>query len=77
VDGKRLLIYGCFPKKGATLFINGERQKHLLPDEERPRGLAVAQKAGARIAPGQTVTIEFRYPDGTQSNTFLFTRPSQ
>jgi hypothetical protein len=75
VDEKRLLAYGCFPKKGATLMLNGVRQKHTLHDEERRRGLVIAKKAGALIAPLQTVTIQLQFPDGTASNTLLYTRP--
>jgi hypothetical protein len=75
IDGKRLLVYGCFPKKGATLVLNGVRQKHTLHDEERRRGVVIAKKAGALIAPQQSVTLQLQFSDGTVSNTLLYTRP--
>lgn len=77
VDGKRLLVYGCFPKKGATLLLNGLPQKHTLRDEERRRGLVIARKAGAAIAPLQTVTIQLQFPGGILSNQLLYTRPAE
>jgi hypothetical protein len=77
VDGKRLLVYGCFPKKGATLLLNGVPQKHTFHDEERRRGLVIAKKAGAAIAPLQSVTIQLQFPGGILSNQLLYTRPAE
>jgi hypothetical protein len=77
VDGKRLLVYGCFPKKGATLLLNGLPQKHTLHDADRRRGLVIAKKAGAAIAPLQSVTIQLLFPGGILSNQLLYTRPAE
>lgn len=75
IDGKRLLVHGCFPKKGAVLLLNGVPQKHTVHDEDMKRNLVIAKKAGALIAPQQTVTIQLVFPGNLQSNVLTFTRP--
>jgi hypothetical protein len=75
IDEKKLLVYGCFSKKGATLLLNGVPQKHTLHDADRPRGLVIGRKVSVLIAPRQTVTIQLQFADGTLSNQLLYTRP--
>jgi hypothetical protein len=75
INGKKLLVHGCFPKKGAVLLLNGVPQKHTVHDEEMNRNLVIAKKAGALIAPQQTVTIQLQFPGNLQSNVLTYTRP--
>lgn len=75
IEEKKLLVYGCFTKKGATLLLDGVPQKHTLHAEDRRRGLVIGKKVGALIAPQQTVTIQLRFADGTISNQLMYTRP--
>ena len=77
VKGKRLLITGHNFDDGATLLLDGERQKKTHNDELTPTTLLIASKSGKRIAPGRTVTLQVRNNDDRLSNQFLFTRPIQ
>lgn len=86
VSGKQLLVSGHDFGNGATLFMcdtcaapatEGSRVKKTFNDEATPTTLMVARKAGKTIAPGQSVNLQVQNPDGTVSNTFTFTRPSQ
>lgn len=60
---------------GARLFLKGERQKKTANDATNPTTVLMARKAGKLIEPGQTVTLQVRNSDGTDSNELLFTRP--
>jgi uncharacterized delta-60 repeat protein len=76
VQGKRLIVYGKNFEMGAELLMNGEKQKKTFNDDVNPTTVLIAKKSGKKkIAPGQTVTLQVRNPDGTLSNEFLYTRP--
>lgn len=75
VVGERLFLYGLFPRRGGKLFLNGKRQKHVLPDEQEERCILIANKAGKNIAMGETVTLQARFPGGRFTPEFKFTRP--
>jgi hypothetical protein len=59
----------------AQVFLDGERQKKTFNDEENPTTLIIAKKSGKNIQPGQAVMLQVKNPDGTLSDSFLFTRP--
>ena len=75
VKGKNLFVMGENFGLGATLLMDGARQKKTFNDEVTPNTLMVAKKAGKNIEPGQTVVLQIRNPDDTLSNEFRFTRP--
>ena len=75
VSKKQLLVMGENFDIEALLFMDGGRQKKTFNDELTPNTLLVARKAGKNIAPGQTVILQVKNPDGTPSNEFSFTRP--
>ena len=74
INGKRLLVSGFNFDDGTVLLVNGEEQR-TRNDEDDPRMQLIAKKAGKFIAPGQTVTLQVRKPDGTVSEGFSFTKP--
>lgn len=75
VSGKKLFVSGGNFADGATLFLNGQKQKKTTNDEANPRTMLVAKKAGNAIAPGTQVTLEVENPDGSRSAMFIYTRP--
>jgi len=84
VQGKQLLISGQNFGDGASLFscdtcaspaTDGTKMKKTFPDETTPSTLLVARKGGKSIAPGQTVNLQVKNPDGSLSNVFTFMRP--
>jgi dienelactone hydrolase len=74
VNGKKLILLGEGFQTGAVIFMNGEGQK-TRNDEQSPATTLIAKKAGKQIATGQTVTLQVRNPDGSETSPFLFTRP--
>ena len=84
VQGKQLLVSGQNFGDGASLFscdtcampaTDGSKMKKTFNDELTPATLMVSRKGGKSIAPGQTVNLQVKNPDGSVSNTFTFTRP--
>jgi len=75
VNKKQLLVSGNNFAFEAQLLMDGSKQKKTFNDDITPSTLLVARKAGKFIAPGQTVMLQVRNPDGTLSNEFSFTRP--
>ena len=75
IVGKRLLISGERFDDGAVILLDGKKQK-TVRDELDP-SLLVGKKAGKRIDPGQSVTIQIRNSDGFLSTEFGFSRPQQ
>jgi hypothetical protein len=73
VSGKRLLVDGNGFDSGAKILIDNEPQK-TVNDEQNPSTLLVGKKAGKKIAPGQSVTLQVKNSDGSLSNEFRFTR---
>ena len=60
---------------GATLLLDGKKQKKTVNDEVNPSTMLIAKKAGKTIDRGATVTLQVRNLDGTTSDPFSFTRP--
>jgi hypothetical protein len=84
VQGKQLLVSGQNFGDGAQLFMcdacampatDGSKLKKTFNDETTPATLIVSRKGGNQIAPGQTVNLQVKNPDGSVSNAFTFTRP--
>ncbi len=73
VSGKKLFVNGQNFAAGAVILMNGVKQKTLM-DEENPTTVLIGKKAGKLIAPGQTVLLQIRLPDGTLSEEFSFTK---
>lgn len=75
VSGKKLLVMGENFALEAQVLLDGEPQKKTFNDEENPTTLIIAKKSGKKIQPGQAVMLQVKNPDGTLSDSFLFTRP--
>ena len=75
VIGKKLYLYGKGFDFDAELLMNGDVQKGTTNDSASPSTMLIARKSGKKIAPGGTVTLQVRNPDGTLSSEFIFTRP--
>ncbi len=74
ISGKNLLVSGSGFDKNAKILIDGQEQK-TKNDKTNPSGTLIGKKAGKKIAPGQSVTLQVRNPDGSLSNQIPFTRP--
>jgi hypothetical protein len=68
IKGKHLDITGSGFERGAVILLDGQQQKTLFKSGTSLRG----KKVGRRIAPGQSVTLEVRNPDGSLSPLFSF-----
>jgi hypothetical protein len=77
VDHKRLIVEGSNFQPGAELYLDGQKQKKTRNDDLSPSTRLIARKSGKRIAPGQTVSLIVRNPDGKSSLEFKLTRPAQ
>ncbi len=75
VQGKKLIVIGGNFSEGATLFMNGARQKKTTNSEDTPTTTLIAAKSGKSVARGSTVILQVQNPDGTRSNEYFFTRP--
>lgn len=73
VNGKKLLVFGESFQMGAVVWLN-EVDQGTLNDEDFSH-LLRCKKAGKKIAPGSTVTLTVKNPDGAVSEPFPFTRP--
>ncbi|HJQ26930.1 MAG TPA: SBBP repeat-containing protein [Blastocatellia bacterium] len=76
VQGKKLMIYGEEFSAGATVLIDG-REQNTANDPDNQSTMLVSKKAGKKIAAGQHVMISVRNADGTLSDEYPFTRPTQ
>ena len=74
--GKKLFVAGFNFDDGTVVLVDGDKQK-TRNDEENPGMRLIAKKAGNFISPGHTVTLQVRKSDGTESESFSFTRPTQ
>ncbi|HMG33423.1 MAG TPA: choice-of-anchor V domain-containing protein [Blastocatellia bacterium] len=74
-SGKKLFVSGENFQDGAKVEMDGVPQK--TANDEDSSHLLRCKKAGKKISPGQTVTLIVRNPDGTASNSFLYTRPDE
>jgi len=73
VSGKKLFVFGENFQMGAVVLLNGDEQATLNDDDFSH--MLRCKKAGKKIAPGQTVALRVRNPDGSVSSSFSFTRP--
>ena len=73
VVGSALLVLGENFSSGATIVLKGAPRKTTI-DEANPVGLLIAEKAGKKIKPGRTVTLQVRNTDGAVSPKFRFIR---
>ena len=71
---KKLFVFGQNFGMGAVVQLDGAEQA-TVNDEEDPLHTLRCKKAGKKIAPGSTVTLTVRNPDGTVSAPFTYTRP--
>lgn len=73
ISGKNLRITGMDFDPGASILLNGEKQKSRN-DDLSPNSILIAKKAAKRIKAGKTVTLQVMNSDGTLSDEFSFTR---
>jgi photosystem II stability/assembly factor-like uncharacterized protein len=73
IKGKKLIVTGESFDKDAVILINNLDQE-TQNDDTLPSTVLISQKAGKKIAPGQTITIRVRNADGRLSDGFAFTR---
>jgi hypothetical protein len=74
IDGKKLIVTGSGFDQGAKVLVDGQEQK-TRNDDQNPSGVLIANKAGKKIKPGRTVTLQVRNSDGALSNELRFSRP--
>jgi hypothetical protein len=74
IQGKNLIVTGTGFLKHAVIIVNGT-DVHTK-SVQGSSTMLVAKKLGKQIVVGQTVSIQVRNPDGTLSNTIMFTRMS-
>jgi|GEM_PF-1049338 len=73
-SAKKLFVLGQNFAIGAVVELNGSDQG-TLNDDNDPSHFLRCKKGAKKIAPGSTVTLTVRNPDGTRSGAFTFTRP--
>jgi photosystem II stability/assembly factor-like uncharacterized protein len=74
VSGKKLFVYGQGFDGGAKVELSGESQK-TKNDSTNPNTNLISKKAGKKIAPGQSVTLQVRLAGGGLTPAFTYTRP--
>jgi hypothetical protein len=74
VSGKKLFVMGQNFMMGAVVESNGD-EVATLNDDGDPSHFLRCKKGGKKIAPGSTVTLTVRNPDGSRSASFSFARP--
>jgi hypothetical protein len=74
---KELVVTGENFDLDAELFLNGKKQKKVSVRDAPTEMVLRAKKSGKKIAPGETVTLQIKNPDGTMSEEFPFKRPEQ
>lgn len=74
ISGKKLIVAGRGFGRGARILVDGAEAK-TKNDASNPAAMLIAKKAGRSIAPGQTVSLQVRNPDGITSGVFSFRRP--
>ncbi|HXU37549.1 MAG TPA: choice-of-anchor V domain-containing protein [Blastocatellia bacterium] len=73
-SAKKLFVFGQNFGNGAIVELNGNDQA-TLNDDGDPSHFLRCKKGAKKIAPGSTVTLTVRNPDGTRSAPFTFNRP--
>lgn len=76
ISRKKLFVTGENFDLGAEIILNDKKENKVSNDLQNPSTLLVARKAGKKIAVGDTVRLQVRNPNGTQSEVFSFTRPA-
>jgi hypothetical protein len=71
VQGKNLIVRGEFFDPNAAVLTDG-KVRNTTPDVSSPTKTLIANKAGKKIKPGKTVTIQVRNSNGEVSEPFLF-----
>lgn len=74
--GKKLVVNGQNFAIGAGVEVKG-KEVATLNDDADPSHLLRCKKGAKKIAAGTTATIVVRNPDGTASDSFLYTRPEE
>jgi uncharacterized delta-60 repeat protein len=69
VSGKRLFVEGTDFDDGASVLLNGQKQK-TANDGEQPANRLLCKKAGKKIRPGDTIKV--RNSNGVESAEFVF-----
>jgi photosystem II stability/assembly factor-like uncharacterized protein len=70
-QGKNLIVSGEFFDPNAVVLLDG-KARNTTPDVSSPTKTLIATKAGKKIKPGKTVTIQVRNSNGEVSEPFLF-----
>lgn len=76
IKGKKLIVTGESFDKGAVILI-ANLEQDTQNDESLPSTVLISNKAGKKITPGQAVVIQVRNSEGSLSEPFSFTRPTQ
>ena len=74
VNGKKLVVRGENFDSGASILVDGKKQK-TRNDSQNPSAVLIGTKAAKRIEAGRTVTIQIRNADESLSREFRFARP--
>lgn len=75
IKKKQLIVTGKNFEAPTEIYINGEKQKKVVNDEQNPATTVIALKAGRFIAPGQMVMVQVRNSNtGITSAEVMFTR---
>lgn len=73
---KKLFVFGQNFAIGAVVELNGD-EVGTLNDDDDPSHFLRCKKGAKKIAPGSSVTLTVRNPDGTLSAPFTFDRPPE
>jgi hypothetical protein len=60
---------------GPVILVDGIAER-TVPDQGHPDAILIAPKSAKKIKPGQTVTIQVQFPDGSTTNSISYTRPT-
>jgi hypothetical protein len=69
-SGKRLFVMGENFESGASILINGSKQKKVSNDESNPTTVLTAAKSGKLVQSGDHIQVQ--NPDGSLSNEFIY-----
>jgi photosystem II stability/assembly factor-like uncharacterized protein len=75
IIGKQLIVTGQNFQEGTQIMLNG-RLLVSWSDPQNPESTVYSTKGAKKIAPGGTVELRVMTPDDTESNAYMFTRPS-
>jgi hypothetical protein len=60
-----------------TRFARFDVQKRVSHYEQKPGCILIADGAGKKVEPGETVKLQVRFPNRLRTNKFKFTRPAE